>query len=178
MEKLFIELCKEYHEKILKYLYYSLGNIDDARDLTQDVFLHVYDRIDRVKDHENIGGYIFQTAKYMACNQRRKAYRQGKYEVHGIDDSITTHTDVYEELIHNEDERIDESKYVDTVLNTLNDKNKLLYSYYYLQGLSYKEISKKLKISEPALRMKYMRLRKEIKVIAKQVAKENFVTTL
>ncbi len=42
LDKLFIELCNTYHHKILKYLYYAIGNEQDALDLTQEVFVIVY----------------------------------------------------------------------------------------------------------------------------------------
>ena len=41
LDKYFISLCETYHTKILKYLYYSVGNIEDAKDLTQEVFVVV-----------------------------------------------------------------------------------------------------------------------------------------
>ena len=39
-EKFFISLCEEYHEKILKYLYYAVGNIEDV------TFYELIDSID------------------------------------------------------------------------------------------------------------------------------------
>ncbi len=76
-EKFFISLCDEYQERILKYLYYLVGNIEDAKDLTQEVFMLIYDRLEDIVCHDNQAGFIYQTAKFKATNFMRKQSVKG-----------------------------------------------------------------------------------------------------
>lgn len=175
MENKFIELCEAYHEKILKYLYYSLGNLEDAKDLTQEVFTHVYTQFEELQDHPNLGGYIYQTAKFKAANHKRKISTKKKHEVFKVY-AGGKDLDAHSQWQHDLDAEIDEGLFVDCVLDRLSRDKRELYDDYYKKGLSYKEIAKKHKISEPALRMKYMRIRREVKTYVKEISSANFVT--
>lgn len=175
MNKLFITLCETYHKKILKYLYYSVGNIEDAKDLTQEVFVIVYKRIDELQNHTNIGGFIYQTAKFLLANFKRKAYKKALIETSAKVELTKDFSDVYDELETIYDRKIDENQYVDSVLTMLCEEKQLLYKLYYIENKNYKEIAKILNINEASLRMRYVRLRREIKKITHNVAKENFL---
>jgi RNA polymerase sigma-70 factor (ECF subfamily) len=175
LDKLFIKLCESYHEKILKYLYYSVGNIEDAKDLTQEVFIIVYNRIDKLQTHDNIGGFIYQTAKYVVANFKRKTYKKASMETSTDVELKSNFSDVYEELETIYDKRIDENQYVDNVLESLCEEKQLLYKLYYIENKKYKEIAKILNVNEASLRMKYVRLRREIKKLTHNIAKENFI---
>jgi len=175
LDKFFITLCERYHGKILKYLYYSVGNIEDAKDLAQEVFVIVYKRIDELQDHENIGGFIYQTAKFVAANFKRKTLKKNLKET-TVDIEIgSKHSDLFEELLMIYDSNIDSDKYVDNVLVRLSEDKQRLYNFYYVENKSYKEIAKILNVNEASLRMKYVRLRREIKKLTHNVAEENFV---
>nr|WP_276576087.1 RNA polymerase sigma factor [Oceanirhabdus seepicola] len=176
MDKLFVTLCERYHEKILKYLYYSVGNIEDAKDLTQEVFVIVYNRIEELQNHQNIGGFIYQTAKFVAANFKRKALKKTLKET-SVDIEIgSKHSDLYEELITIYDNEIDAEQYVDNVLLLLSQEKQQLYNFYYVENRSYKEIAKILNVNEASLRMRYVRLRREIKKLTHNIAEEKFVT--
>ncbi|WP_099189605.1 RNA polymerase sigma factor [Tepidibacter mesophilus] len=176
LDKLFITLCERYHSKILKYLYYSIGNIEDAKDLTQEVFVIVYNRIEELQNHENIGGFIYQTAKFLGANFKRKNLKKTLKETSINIEISSKETDLYEKLIMIYDSKIDESQYVDNVLLLLSKEKQQLYKLYYVENKSYKEIAKILNINEASLRMRYVRLRREIKKVTHHVVKEKFVT--
>lgn len=63
---------------------------------------------------------------------------------------------------------------IDQVLSDLTPEKRQLYVLHYMKGISMREIARKMNIEETALRMRYMRLRKEIRKIAAQVAEKNF----
>ncbi|WP_053955435.1 RNA polymerase sigma factor [Inediibacterium massiliense] len=176
MDKFFITLCERYHSKILKYLYYSIGNAEDAKDLTQEVFVIVYNRIDELQNHENIGGFIYQTAKFVAANFKRKAIQKNLKETPINMEIGSKELDLHEELITNYDRKIDESQYVDHILSLLSEDKYKLYELYYIENKSYKEIAKILNVNEVSLRMRYVRLRREIKKLTHDIANKKFVT--
>ncbi|MGL4345091.1 MAG: RNA polymerase sigma factor [Cellulosilyticaceae bacterium] len=175
LDKLFIDLCEQYHKSVVKYLYYTIGDIEAANDLAQEVFMVVYRRIEEVENHENSVGFIFQTAKFAAANYKRKVMRKNRVE-QPLNEEIEggSSRDTYSEWEMIEDGKIDESQYVDVVMAGISKEKQLLYRMYYIEGKTYREIAQVLGVSEVSLRMKFVRLRREIKSIASQVAKENF----
>ncbi|WP_165000472.1 RNA polymerase sigma factor [Anaerophilus nitritogenes] len=176
MDKFFVTLCESYHSKILKYLYYSIGDIEDAKDLTQEVFVIVYNRIDELQNHENVGGFIYQTAKFVGANFKRKAIQKNLKETPINMEIGSQESDLYEKLIINYDRKIDENQYIDNVLSLLSEDKYKLYKLYYIENKSYKDIAKILNVNEVSLRMRYVRLRREIKKLTHHIAKEKFVT--
>jgi len=175
LDKLFIALCEEYHPKILKYLYYAVGNTEDAMDLTQEVFVIVYKRIEELHNHENIGGFIYQTAKFQAANFKRKSVTKVLKEISDDIEIKGECKDLHEALIKEYDNNIDVNQYVKKVVLRLPEEKQRLYALHYVEKKSYKEISKLLKVNEASLRMKYVRLRREIKQLTHEVAKDKFV---
>lgn len=175
MDKLFISLCEKYHKRIIKYLYYSVGNIEDAKDLTQEVFVIVYNRIDDLQNHDNIGGFIYQTAKYVAAIFRRKTFKKTSMETSIDEKFLSNYTDVYDELQSHYDKKINENCYIDNIFKKLSKEKQLLYKLYYIDNRNYKEIAKMLGVNEATLRMRYVRLRRQIKKLPHHIAKENFI---
>ncbi len=174
-EKNFIRLCEEYHEKVLKYLYYAVGNIDDAKDLTQDVFILVYDRLEQIAYHENPAAFIYQTAKFKAANFKRKQSKKAYYE-YSIAEMETEGSEpsAYEGMIEKQDKDIEENDYIEDILNTLNEQQRKLYNYRYVEKKNYKEIEKLMGIDEITLRMRCVRLRKKLKKKIQEVGVQYF----
>jgi hypothetical protein len=51
-----------YYEKILKFCRYTLGgNMGYTEDCTRDIFLILYENMARLKDYDNIGGWLYKT---------------------------------------------------------------------------------------------------------------------
>ncbi len=129
-----------------------------------------------MQNHENIGGFIYQTAKFLGANFKRKNLKKTLKETSINIEISSKETDLYEKLIMIYDSKIDESQYVDNVLLLLSKEKQQLYKLYYVENKSYKEIAKILNINEASLRMRYVRLRREIKKVTHHVVKEKFVT--
>ena len=72
----FEQLCADYYEKMLRYLFAALGSEAAARDQTQEVFLTACQKSVLLSQHPNPGGFLFQTAKNFAHKARREGYRQ------------------------------------------------------------------------------------------------------
>lgn len=149
--------------------------MEDAKDLTQEVFVIVYNRIEELQGHENIGGFIYQTAKFLSANFKRKAFKKTLNETPINMEIGSKESDLYEKITMIYDSKIDEGKYVNNVLSLLAEEKQQLYKLYYVENKSYKEIAKILNVNEASLRMRYVRLRREIKKLTHHVAEEKFV---
>jgi len=174
-EKMFINLCEKYHPKILKYLYYAVGNIEDAKDLTQEVFMVVYNRLEEIAGHENPAAFIYQTAKFKATNFNRKQNTKGCHEYSIVEQvQEASEQNAYEVMIQEKDEGIDETDYIENVLNTMDEQQKRLYYYRYIEKKNYKEISCLMGLDEVTLRMRCLRLRKQLKKKIQEVGVQYF----
>jgi RNA polymerase sigma-70 factor (ECF subfamily) len=172
-EKLFFEeLCADYYEKVLRYLFAALGSESKARDCVQEVFLTACNKRALLSQHPNPGGFLFQTAKNLAQKSRREAYKQmmNDMSLEEMDYEPADASTIEREL----DGRYDESQYIENVLTRLTDEKRRLYSLYYIEKKTMTEIALLYGAEEPAVRMRYVRLRRELRQIIQEVADECF----
>lgn len=172
-EQFFDELCELYYEKILRYLFSVLENETAARDTTQEVFLTACSKRELLMQHPNAGGFLFQTAKNLAKKARRESFVKiaREQDLDSAQDSMPDDNRSIESML---DKQIDEQWYVDEVLYALTPEKRKLYGCYYLEGKKMSEIAKDYHLDEATIRMRYVRLRREIIAIASEVAEQKF----
>ncbi len=169
----FEKLCKEYYEKILHYLFFSLGNETMAKDCTQEVFLLAFQKIDKLSHHPNPGGFLFQTAKILCKKAKRESFLRLLKE-ESADEIAKGIPDINSDITFALDKEINEDEYIDNVLSHLSDEKLKLYNLYYISKKTMGEIAEILGLEETAVRMRFVRLRREIKGIVSEVAKQEF----
>ena len=173
-ERAFFEkLCADYYEKVLRYLFSALGGEGAARDCTQDVFLVACQKCALLSQHPNPGGFLFQTAKNLAHKARREACRQLMTDI-SLDNLEGEPADRTGSIDYILDRRLDEQQYLECVLSELSAEKRQLYALYYLEKKSMAQIAAIFGIQESAVRMRYLRLRREIRAIASEVCQKHF----
>ena len=65
----FGQLVEQYQRTVYAVCLARLGNASEASELTQDVFLHVMNRLDQVREPERFAGWLRQVAARMAINR-------------------------------------------------------------------------------------------------------------
>lgn len=176
LDKLFVSLCEVHHKKVVKYLYYKIGDLEEANDLAQEVFTIVYKRIETLENHENVAGFIYQTAKFVVANHKRKLTKKGLFEEPLSEGTVLEDSmDVYDTLVEIEDRKVQEEDYLDQVMMAVSKDKQILYRMHYIEGKTYREIAQQLGVSEVSVRMRYVRLRREIKGVIHDIAQENFI---
>ncbi len=68
----YAEIVRRYQGRIVNYLYRILRNVDDAHDLSQDVFLRVYNALDRFNPEYKFSTWLFRVAQNAAIDVVRK----------------------------------------------------------------------------------------------------------
>ncbi len=167
--ELFEKLCARYYKNILRYAMFSVKDEDMAHDIVQEVFIVVYKKLDKLKNHPNVGGFIYQTAKNIINEHKRKLYARLIREVKA-DNEYAGSSTIEKEI----DSRIDEYEYITDIISQLSDEKYKLYKLYYIEGMPMDKIADKLGIEYTALRMRYVRLRREIKEMVRRLADEKF----
>ncbi|HEX6057859.1 MAG TPA: RNA polymerase sigma factor [Gemmatimonadaceae bacterium] len=72
----FAPLVDRYHDRLARYAVRMLGDREDAEEALQDTFLRAYRALDRYRDEERFGGWLFrilvnQCRSVVARRQRR-----------------------------------------------------------------------------------------------------------
>ncbi len=84
-DKAFEIIFREYHRMITAYLYSLTGNWENALDLTQEVFVIAYRKMDEFDPTRSIAAWLRGIAKNLARNAIRKDNRARLFVVEGIE---------------------------------------------------------------------------------------------
>lgn len=159
----FEEICKLNYERIYKYVYVILRDEDRSKAVCQDVFMLAYEKGNKFLKHQNKEAFLYRTAKLKCYENMRRYNRDRGVPIEENENLIYDDTDLLDSINTQKDKKIDKYDYVSVVLNKLDKDKKRLYDLYYVQHKSMKEIAKITGTNETSLRMRYVRLRKEIK---------------
>ena len=151
-ENPFDEIVKQYYNSIYRYCCVRLSNESDAYDCTQEVFIILYQKMDKLKISENIRAWLYRTADNVMRNHKRK---NNKYISLEDIPEITVETDFS----------------VETPLNDVisEDEYQLLKAYY-VDKESIDQIAEKLEISKDAAFKRIYRIKARV---AKYMGKIN-----
>ena len=73
------------HARLLRALYLVTGNVQEAEEVTQDAFLAVWERWDRVRAMDEPTGYLFRTAMNRFRSRRRRAARMARRVLYRVE---------------------------------------------------------------------------------------------
>jgi len=68
------QLCELYYRDVYSYIYYRVSNVQDAEDLTDDVFLKMVEAIRscRAREEKSFLGWLFRIANNSVIDHRRR----------------------------------------------------------------------------------------------------------
>jgi RNA polymerase sigma factor (sigma-70 family) len=127
---------------------------EDAKDLTQDVFISAYLDLPSLKDHKRFYSWLRQIAKHKCQNWKRKQI--DFVPLH--DDLISKEPSIDEALILRET-----LAKVMEAIDSLPESEKRLLKEHYLDDVSYKELEAKHGVSAKALVVRLVRARRKIR---------------
>lgn len=74
--KAFEKLIKQYQTKIINLCYGFVQNKDDSEDITQEVFIEIYNSIKNFKENSKIGTWVYRIAVNKSLDFLRKKKRK------------------------------------------------------------------------------------------------------
>ena len=167
----FEEICKENYAKVYNYVLAKTGKKEAAEDITQEVFFIAYQEGDNFLKHEKPLAFLYVTAKNLLCDYFRKIKKVIPCET--INQEIDNR-DIFERICSQKSENINENAYCEQVLQNLTPSERSLYQKYYIEKESMAQISRELGIKEPAVRMKYVRIRKKVRKLIASLQLDDF----
>ncbi len=172
--KTFDKIYNETYDNILKYVICNCANIEDVKDIVQNIYLELLKGLNKKITYNNINAYVMGIAKNKIKEYYRFNYKAkiisifSKKEDIELLETIKDDIDIQKELITKED-----LKFIwDYLKNKKVIISKIFYLYYYL-NMSIKEIAQELNISESNVKHYLYRTLKELKNVVKQRSDEN-----
>jgi RNA polymerase sigma-70 factor (family 1) len=141
--KAFEVIFLKYNAKVYNFIKSILYEKAQVQDLTQNVFLSVWENRKSIDPTKNFPAYIFTIAQNLVYRQTEKLLLAHRYEEHLQKDLSRTHISIEEEIEYQSLERL-----ILELIEKLPPSRKEIFLLSRMQGLSNKEIAHKLAISE------------------------------
>lgn len=156
---IFNELLRRYNNKILKQCQILVKKSDVAEDLTQEILIKLFMKINSFKSESQFSTWVFSITHHTCIDFLRKnrkiLYQQLTSEI----------AEAFEEEIGDSgNDVIDFTiEKFDKMLEDMEPETKIILILKYKQNLSIKEMQEQLKIGESAIKMRLMRARDKMK---------------
>jgi RNA polymerase sigma-70 factor, ECF subfamily len=145
----FDALYVKYLRKVYTYIYYRVGSVEDAEDITESVFLHALLHLDRYQDRGiPFSAWLLRIAHNLVANWHRDGSRR---RMVGLDWVETLHdTSPTPEEVVECDEDIHELR---RVLNTLPEERQQALILRFAEGMKHREIGEVMGKSAGAVKV-------------------------
>jgi RNA polymerase sigma-70 factor, ECF subfamily len=130
------QLVAEHHEAVYRYAYRLTGSVQDAEDLTQQVFLVAQQKIGQLRKMEVAKSWLFTVLRNAFLKQRHRAR-----PILAIDLDLN----VGNLRAAPPTEPVDSDR-LQAALDRLPDAARLVVTMFYFEGRSYKQIAKELEL--------------------------------
>lgn len=149
--KAFNSLFQKYKTFVDNLLYTYVKDMDEAKDLTNVVFLKIYEKLNKFTDYNTFQGWIRTVAKNVAIDYLRTMKHKETDFTENIKskECDTENKITYESMIKN--------------FNSLSEKQKLICTLFYINNLSIKEIKRITSMPEGTIKSHLHRSRKLLK---------------
>lgn len=164
--KTFEKILSEHKDRVFSYSFYVLGNREDAEDVTQDVFIRLWQNMGRI-DHSRRTSWIMKVAH----NRCIDTARSRKRTVHrrGDPDMLTTENpeiQVSREMTPGlRNESRETRKLLLEALRRIPVKARSILVLHYYHGLKYRVIGEMLDINVNSVKVEVHRARKQLRNI-------------
>jgi len=150
----FARLADRFHEDVFRMVYYRIRSRTDAEDITQDVFLKVFQKISGIKESGKFRGWLFSiTLNRIRDFQRKKRFRSlfkaedEDIESHIPDRAGNDQSDALDQVL-----KKDFWRQVSLVMNKLSKMEKEVFLLRFFDHLSLNEIAGIIKKNESTIK--------------------------
>lgn len=158
----------EHQRMVFALALHLLGDYEDARDLSQDVFLQVFRTLDRFRGQSSLRTWIYRIAVNLASNRHRWWRRRRRGDQVSIDDHIQQHGELRETDVASDPDRVLDRKQVASLvwqaLEGLPFDQRTAIILREIDGLSYDEIAFSLGVAIGTVKSRLTRAREALRV--------------
>ena len=176
-EKAFEDIVVQCQKKVFNIAYRMLGNLEEAKDLAQEVFLSVFESIKDLKEEIKFDSWLTQITLNHCRNRWKYLRRRHYFTSDSLDDPIETEDGSVPRAVYDPSdnpEALFEKKmvrqFIQTGLLKLKEDQRELLVLRDLQGFSYEEMGELLGLPEGTIKSKLHRARMDLKGILEKSA--------
>jgi RNA polymerase sigma-70 factor (ECF subfamily) len=176
-EKAFAEIVLHSQKRVFNIAYRMLGNLEEAKDLAQGVFISVFESIKDLKKEIKFDAWLTRITLNHCRNRWKYLKRRQYFNSDSLDDPIETDKgDMPRAILDPSDnpETLYEKKmiqqFIQRGLLKLKDDQRELLVLRDLQGFSYEEMGELLDLPEGTIKSKLHRARMDLKEILERSA--------
>ncbi len=159
----FDEIYKQYYQGIFGFVLNYVKSADVAEDITQDLFVKIFEQKEIFDRVENLKSYLFTSAKNSALNYLKKASRE-ELTKH----NLIRHYDAKKASLEDDLTDIEYFNYLQKCLGQLSERNKVVFDLCRNEGKSYEEAAQELGISQSAVKKHMVKSMKTLRLLLKK----------
>lgn len=139
----FDQLYLRYAPRVEAFACCMLKDIDEARDVTQDIFLKIWEKRENAGEIRSIRNYLFRMTKNTIYNCFAQRSVEKKYE-----QSVNVIRDILSDEVSEKVSAKDLQMVISLAMGRMPEQRKKIFAMNRLNGLSYKDIAQRLGIKE------------------------------
>lgn len=164
----FEALFKRYQKRVYNLIYRMVGNEHDAADLTQEVFVRVYNSLHTLRADQALVGWLRAVAVNITRDHFRKSARTIRADsldskIEFDDGEVEREIEDWSDNPERAFDRRDVQEAVQRALNSLSDDHRTVVALHHIEGLDVKDIAKTLKVPAGTVKSRLARAREELK---------------
>lgn len=165
-EEAFSILIKRYQGRLLSIAYGITLDREESQEIVQEVFLKVFQKISTFKRQSSLSTWLHRITVNQCLNWRRKWKRRARWQHQSIDDDEAFHAP---ELASEENgpetlfRKTEFQKAFKEKLRSLPEDARAVFTLKEIEGLSYEEIARIMKIKKGTVSSRLFYARKKIK---------------
>jgi RNA polymerase sigma-70 factor (ECF subfamily) len=166
--KAFEAIYKSTSQFVYNVAYRVLQNREDAQEVTQEVFLLLYHKLNNFRFESSFKTWVYRITTNSAINYAKKHSRhkdQLEYDEKTM--PVTTRNEVHENM-----EKQEQNTKIEQLLSNINPDQRACIVLRNIEGLSYEEIAETLKININTVRTRLKRAREKMMSLRNQVNHE------
>lgn len=161
----FTQLVRANRRTVFSVAYAKVRNVQDAEDITQEVFAEAYRKMEILADHKNVAGWLFKAAIFRSKDHLRKAWRRQKRE--------TIYADLaYSSIEEQKGESLSDGLLA--IISELPEKHRSVLLLKHFAKLSYAEISQMTGLSKTTIDGRLRSAKKELKARLQKIQEADY----
>ncbi len=165
----FAKIVQRYQDRIFNTCWRISGNLEDARDLTQETFLKAFERLDTFKAQSAFYTWLFRIAVNLAISFKRSGARRRTVSLDNLTEgtqarNLSQRTGAVASEASSTASSLETQRLVVAALQSLDDEFRAVVVLRDIEGLGYHEIGEILEIPYGTVKSRLHRARQAIRV--------------
>jgi RNA polymerase sigma-70 factor (ECF subfamily) len=139
-----------YYDQAFRYAYYFLKDVDHCREVVSNLFFAVWQSRKKLRDIKNLDTYLFVSVRNEVTRYKKRIGRFGHVLLDELPprSNVTQEESPEDEIVRGEMEHL-----LETIIDTLPERCRLVFLLARREGLKPREIAERLSISENTVRV-------------------------